>query len=122
VVTELTSHVSRYVLVTGATGFIGAHVVDVLLRRGLRVRGATRNAAKGREMLDARPQFSSKLEFVTIDGFEQTGVFDHALEGIDGVIHVASVCVQSARLLPTRRISSLGRISRFLALYIRYHG
>jgi nucleoside-diphosphate-sugar epimerase len=81
-----------YVLVTGATGFIGAHVVDQLLSRGLKVRGATRSMAKGKVMLDARPQFAPKLDFVQIQDFEQTGVFDEAIKGVDAVIHVASVC------------------------------
>ncbi|KAH8588508.1 NAD dependent epimerase/dehydratase [Bisporella sp. PMI_857] len=79
-----------YVLVTGATGFIGAHVVDALLRRGLRVRGATRSTAKGQAMLDARPKFASNLDFVTIDDFENTGVFEAAVKDVDAVIHVAS--------------------------------
>ncbi len=81
----------RYVLVTGATGFIGAHVVDELLRRGLKVRGATRSATKGKAMIDARPKYASQLDFVQISDFEKTGVFEEAVKGIDAVIHVASV-------------------------------
>ena len=80
-----------YILVTGATGFIGAHVVDSLLRRGIRVRGATRSLAKGKAMKDARPEFSALLDFVEIGDFEQTGVFKDAVKDVNGVIHVASV-------------------------------
>ncbi|KJR81594.1 uncharacterized protein SPSK_00835 [Sporothrix schenckii 1099-18] len=82
----------QYVLVTGATGFIGAHVVDVLLSRGLRVRGATRSAAKGEAMRAARPQYQDKLDFVTIGDFGSTngGELAAAVKGVDGVIHVAS--------------------------------
>jgi nucleoside-diphosphate-sugar epimerase len=83
---------SRHVLVTGSTGFIGAHVVDNLLDRGFSVRGATRSAAKGEQMKASRPQYASKLDFVVVDDFTNIGVFDAAMEGIDAVIHVASVC------------------------------
>ncbi|RDL36718.1 NAD dependent epimerase [Venustampulla echinocandica] len=79
-----------YVLVTGATGFIGAHIVDVLLSHGLKVRGATRSLAKGQAMIDARPKYTSQLDFVEIDDFERTGVFEEAVKGIDSVIHAAS--------------------------------
>lgn len=81
----------KYVLVTGATGFIGAHVVDQLLRRGLKVRGATRTLAKGRAMMEARPQCASSLDFVEIDDFENPGRLDDAVRDVDAVIHVASV-------------------------------
>ncbi|KAE8391202.1 pyridoxal phosphate-dependent transferase [Aspergillus alliaceus] len=79
-----------HVLVTGATGFIGAHVVDNLLARGISVRAATRSSQKGEQMKAARLQHASRLEFVEIKDFSQTGVFDNIMDDIDGVIHVAS--------------------------------
>ncbi len=78
-------------LVTGATGFIGAHVVDHLLQRGLRVRGATRSKDKGNAMISARPGFAGRLDFVQVDDFGKGGEFGEAVAGVDGVIHVASV-------------------------------
>jgi hypothetical protein len=81
----------EYILVTGATGFIGAHVVDNLLSRGLRVRGATRSLDKGDIMIKARPQHKSSLNFVEIDDFVSPGRLDDAVKGVDAVIHVASV-------------------------------
>ncbi|KAJ5295037.1 hypothetical protein PENANT_c037G08599 [Penicillium antarcticum] len=79
-----------YVLVTGATGFIGAHVVDNLLARGFSVRGSTRSKAKGDQMKAARPQYASQLDWVVVEDFTKIGVFDSVMDGIDAVIHVAS--------------------------------
>lgn len=90
---------SSYVLVTGATGFIGAHVVDNLLSKGLKVRGSTRSARKGEEMKAARPQYTSQLDFVVVEDFTKIGVFDAVMEGIDSVIHVASVSESSPQIL-----------------------
>jgi nucleoside-diphosphate-sugar epimerase len=81
------------VLVTGATGFIGAHIVDALLARGLRVRGATRSPAKGAAMLKARPQYKDRLEFVQIGDFEKPGGLEEVIKGVDGIVHTASVRV-----------------------------
>jgi NAD dependent epimerase/dehydratase family enzyme len=81
----------QYVLVTGATGFIGAHVVDTLLNRGMKVRGATRSPAKADAMVRARPQHAGNLNFVRIADFESPGGLLEAVRGVDAVIHVASV-------------------------------
>ncbi|KAH7236512.1 NAD dependent epimerase/dehydratase [Fusarium tricinctum] len=80
----------QHVLVTGATGFIGAHVVDELLSRGLKVRGTTRSLSKGKAMIDARPQFREELDFYQIHDFEKPGGFADAIQDIDAVIHIAS--------------------------------
>ncbi|RNJ52644.1 hypothetical protein D7B24_003149, partial [Verticillium nonalfalfae] len=80
----------QYILVTGATGFIGAHIVDVLLSRGLRVRGATRSLAKGHLMMQSRPQYASKLDFVQVADFAEGGDFAEAVRDVDAVVHVAS--------------------------------
>lgn len=81
----------KFVLVTGATGFIGAHIVDALLARGIRVRGATRTLAKGKAMMEARAQHANNLEFVQIEDFENPGGLVEAVKDVDGVIHTASV-------------------------------
>ncbi|KAK2756963.1 hypothetical protein FQN54_004931 [Arachnomyces sp. PD_36] len=87
----MASSTPSYALVTGATGFIGAHVVDNLLKRGLRVRGATRSLQKGGQMKAARPEYASKLDFVQVEDFTNVGgVFDGLLQDINAVIHVAS--------------------------------
>lgn len=103
---------SQLILVTGATGFIGAHIVDTLLSRGLSVRGATRSLSKGYAMIKARPQYAGKLEFVQIDDFENPGGLEDAVKGVDGVIHTASV---SGNLL--RRLGIEG-MADFVAFYV----
>lgn len=78
-------------LVTGATGFIGAHIVDELLRRGIKVRGTTRSSAKADKMLLARPEYAERLELLVTTDLTTPGVFDEAIQGVDAIIHTASV-------------------------------
>lgn len=80
-------------LVTGATGFIGAHVVDNLLEKGFNVRAVARSKQKADLMRQARKAYDSKLKFVFIQDLSQEGAFNGLLDGIDGIIHVASVSV-----------------------------
>ena len=101
---------------TGATGFIGAHIVDALLRRGLKVRGATRSLAKGEQMKSARPKFVSKLEFVQIGDFENPSGLSEAVQGVDAIIHTASVSSSQPQTSFTRNIlmilASLSHMTR----------
>lgn len=46
---------------------------------------------KGEAMLKARPQFATQLDFVQIQDFAKSGVFEDAVKDVDAVIHVASV-------------------------------
>ncbi|CAI4212627.1 unnamed protein product [Parascedosporium putredinis] len=61
---------AKLILVTGATGFIGAHIVDNLLDRGLSHKG--------------------RLEFVTVADFEKAADFSEAVKGVGAIIHTAS--------------------------------
>ena len=79
-----------HVLVTGSTGFIGAHVVDNLLARGIKVRAAVRDVAKGQQLRTDRLAFAENLEIVQISDFKEPGSLAQAVKGIDGIIHVAS--------------------------------
>ena len=84
----------KHVLITGAAGFLGAHIVDVLLEKGYKVRAATRSKDRGQQLLDARPQTrdTGKFEIVRIDDFigaegdESDFGVKEAMKGIDAVI------------------------------------
>ena len=82
--------VFSYVLVTGATGLVGSHVVDNLLSKGFKVRAVARSKRKAEAMLATRAKHASQLDFCFIEDLTSPGVFDNAVKGVDGVIHIAS--------------------------------
>ena len=84
------------ILLTGASGYIGKHIVLELLNNGYQVRASVRNLAKSQEVIDAVKPFltdqdslSSKLSFVELDLEKDFGWSD-ALNGIDVLMHTAS--------------------------------
>ncbi len=71
-------------LVTGATGFVGSHVVDALLARGHRVRCTVRRTSD-LAWLAGKPHEA-------VEGDLRDGrALDRAMEGVDAVYHVAGV-------------------------------
>ncbi|WP_206110011.1 NAD-dependent epimerase/dehydratase family protein [Peteryoungia ipomoeae] len=62
-------------LITGASGFIGSHLIEEMLRRGLPVRGVTRQAVPG---LLTVPSYGAEVDWSA------------CLEGIDTVVHLAA--------------------------------
>ena len=74
----------KKVLVTGATGFTGSHLVRALVSDGRRVRVIARSVARAREVL---PQSAEIVEGDIAD----PGVVERAAEGVTTVYHLAAV-------------------------------
>ncbi|MFT5691902.1 MAG: dihydroflavonol-4-reductase [Oceanicoccus sp.] len=80
------------VLITGASGFIGAHTVLEFLNNGYEVRGSIRDLARAdklKTMLAKHTEHIENLEFVAATLTEPAGWVE-AVAGCDGVIHIAS--------------------------------
>jgi nucleoside-diphosphate-sugar epimerase len=71
-------------LVTGASGFVGSHIVDELLRRGARVRCLLRSTSS-RRWLEGKP-----VEYVEGDVCRRDGL-DQAVAGADWIVHAAGL-------------------------------
>lgn len=86
----------KKVLITGASGYIGKHIVLALLQNGYEVRASVRDLAKGDDVrsavsahLDRKIDINAHLKFVELD-LEKDSGWDSALEGIDVLMHTAS--------------------------------
>ncbi len=80
---------NKPVCITGASGFIAAHIVRELLERGYQVRGTVRKSPENYPFLLALPGASERLELVRADLLAD-GSYDQAVEGCDYVMHTAS--------------------------------
>lgn len=79
----------RHALVTGADGFIGSHLVDLLLSRGIRVRALCQyNSFNNWGWLDGRRD--QGLEIVCGD-VRDAAFCRHAVQGVDTVFHLAAL-------------------------------
>lgn len=78
------------VLVTGTTGYIAAHASQQLLEQGYRVRGTARdaNSDKAQHLKDLFKTYGDKFEIVKAGDLEEDGVFDEAVQGVDGILHM----------------------------------
>lgn len=75
------------VLVTGGTGFLGAYIIDELIRRGHSVR-AIRRSVKLPSFIDA--SILEKVEWVEGDVLDVVSL-EEAMQGIDTIIHAAAI-------------------------------
>ncbi|KAF7192056.1 NAD-dependent epimerase/dehydratase terH [Pseudocercospora fuligena] len=86
---ELALPKGSLILVTGASGYIGSHVVNEALEAGYKVRGTARSqekADKTKKIFNNNPDYSTAI----VEDFQHEGTFDEAVKGVDAVIHVAS--------------------------------
>jgi nucleoside-diphosphate-sugar epimerase len=82
------------VLITGATGHVGSCTLLHLLESGYHVRAAVRSEAKIAQVL-SRPEVralnpGSRLTFTIVPDISAPGAYDHAVEGVTHIIHIAS--------------------------------
>ncbi|KAH7240747.1 uncharacterized protein BKA55DRAFT_575704 [Fusarium redolens] len=74
------------ILITGANGYIASVAVQDFLQRGYRVRGTVRSIDANTWM---KTHFGPNFELVEVTSISTHGVFDEALQGVDGVVHTA---------------------------------
>ncbi|PSR82507.1 flavonol reductase [Coniella lustricola] len=82
----------QIILVTGATSYIGTHVIKDFLAKGYHVRGQVRNDSSAVKVHRVFPDAvaSGTLRTVSVPDITVEGAFDKAVEGVAGVVHCAS--------------------------------
>ena len=78
------SNQQETILVTGATGFVGSHLVDRLLERGRTVRCLVRRSSNLRYLKDPRIEFA-------YGGLDDATDWDAAFENVGTIYHVAGM-------------------------------
>ncbi|KAK1579323.1 NAD dependent epimerase/dehydratase [Colletotrichum navitas] len=78
------------IFITGATGFIGSHVVSQALEADYRVRLSVRKESQASKLKELFAKHTAKLDFVIIPDLAKPGAFNQALLGTDFVFHIAS--------------------------------
>ncbi|RYP01730.1 hypothetical protein DL764_006104 [Monosporascus ibericus] len=86
--------IGSWVLVTGATGFVGSHVTRQLLERGYKVRGTVRDLEQASWLVnDDFKSYAAHglLELYAVPNLGAEGVFDEAIKGMSAVAHIATI-------------------------------
>ncbi len=83
---------SKLVLVTGASGFVGTHCIVQLVEKGYQVRGTLRSLSRAESIRQIIAENTNKdftLDFVEAD-LTKDDSWAKAVEGCDAILHVAS--------------------------------
>jgi len=81
------------VLLTGGSGFIAAHTLDILLERGHSVVTTVRTQEKADKIKEQYTKYADKLSFAIVPDIAQPGAFDEAVKSdppFEAVLHTAS--------------------------------
>ena len=82
-------------LITGATGFIGFHVLVRALNQGYIVRAAVRNSSQPPKLLsqlqaNGLTDLESRLSFSHVPEVGSEDAYDQAVQGVENIIHLAA--------------------------------
>jgi UDP-glucose 4-epimerase len=102
---------SRTALVTGGAGFIGSHLVDALIGRGIRVRTIDNFATGRRENLNPRAQLV-EADIRDLESIRET------FEDVDTVFHAAAlprVPLSIEKPIETHTVNALGTLNVLMA-------
>lgn len=72
-------------LCIGATGFVGAWILKLLLEKGFNVRAAVRSQAKADYLRNLLKDHAEKLEFVFVEDITIPGAFDEAVKAVSSI-------------------------------------
>ena len=73
------------ILVTGASGYIAAHILNDFLAAGYKVRGTVRSDSTAKKVREAHAKYADALSFAIVPDLSAPGAFDEAVKGVDGV-------------------------------------
>lgn len=73
------------VLVTGASGFVAAHVLIEFLDHGYNVVGTVRNEEAAARVRKTHAKYGDRLSFAIIADVATPDVFDEVVKAVDGV-------------------------------------
>jgi uncharacterized protein YbjT (DUF2867 family) len=79
------SSAGKLILVTGANGFVAAHVIIALLDGGYQVRGTVRSEKSAETVRKTFSSYSDKFSVVVTPDISAKNAFDEAVKGIHGV-------------------------------------
>ncbi|KAJ9221648.1 hypothetical protein DTO027B5_6369 [Paecilomyces variotii] len=80
----------KKVLVTGASGFVAAHIIQVFLEAGYAVKGTVRSESTAEKVRSTYPKYADKLSFAIVPDMAVPDAFDEAVKGVEGIIHTAT--------------------------------
>ncbi|KAJ5762070.1 NAD(P)-binding protein [Penicillium nucicola] len=78
------------ILVSGANGYIGSHIVDILLSKGFRVRGTTRTKKEGLERYFENKYGKGVFETIIFATLDDLDACTQAVNGVSGVVHLVA--------------------------------
>lgn len=80
----------QLILISGGSGYIGSHTIATFLASGYRVRVTGRNQRSIDNILATHNASKDSLEIIQVPDITKLGAYDKAVEGVDGVVHMAS--------------------------------